>query len=111
MGCGTCNAGVSIVSSPYEQDVEIEETRPFRECLSAAHYGLDAAQRHQQLERRRFGFACDDAIQKPGLFEKIDRLRLVNRRDASDLHTSRWERGDRGANSLAIPHWNQGIDK
>ena len=71
-----------------EKNIEIDDSRAARDKLLAAELAFDRLQCFEQLPRRKRSFRFDNAIQKPGLREKIDRLRFINGRAAQNPHAS-----------------------
>ena len=54
----------------------------------AAELAFNGLQLFEQLPRPKRSFRFDNAIQKPGLREKIDRLRFINGRAAQNSHAN-----------------------
>src|SRR6266849_3181099 len=78
-----------------EQNIHIDQPRPFGHQLLAAHARFDGAQRLQQLQRRKIRVRLHDAIQKPRLLSQIDGLGFVNRGGFSHLYSGIGKRCDR----------------
>jgi hypothetical protein len=85
-----------------EKNIEVDDPGTARDSLAAAKFAFDPLKRLEQLPRRERSFPFDYAIQKPGLREKIDGLRLINRRAAQNGHANSWQ-GFNGAFQIRGP--------
>ncbi len=77
-----------------EENIEIDQSRTARDQLLAAEIAFDALKPFEQLSRRKRSIGGDGAIQKPWLFEKINRLGFIQRRAAQNLQPGLWQCGD-----------------
>ena len=68
----------------------------------AAEFAFNRLQLFEQLARRERSFRFDNAIQKPGLLEKIDGLSLINGRAAQNSHAN-FRQGFDGAFQIRGP--------
>ena len=71
-----------------EKNIEVDDPGAARDKLLAAELAFNRLQPFEQLPRLKRSFRFDNAIQKPGLREKIDRLRLINGRAAQNSHAN-----------------------
>lgn len=71
-----------------EKNIEVDDPGPARDQLLAAEIAFDRLQLFKQLARRERSLRFDNAIQKPGLREKIDRLSLVYGGAAQNSHAN-----------------------
>jgi hypothetical protein len=71
-----------------EKNIEVDDAGAARDQLAAAKFAFDLVKGFEQLPRREGSFPFDNAIQKPGLREKIDRLRLVKGGAAQNAHAN-----------------------
>ncbi len=67
-----------------EKDVDVNESRPFGLKALASQRALDLQQALQECLRREVGFQQHNAVQEPGLIEKIYRLGFIERRNGGD---------------------------
>ena len=70
-----------------EKDIQIDDAWAAREQFSASESALDSLQRMEQLARQEQGLSLHDAVQKPRLRAKIQRLGFIQRRSAKNVHT------------------------
>ena len=62
-----------------EQNINVDQARPFANELLASHMRFDSPERAEQIRRGNFCLGFHDAIQKPRLLAKIDWLGLIDR--------------------------------
>ena len=65
---------------PIQQNVEVDQPRPFGRSFHPPHLALDALEVLEQLPRKQVGLDFDHLVQKPGLVEDIARLGFPDRR-------------------------------
>jgi len=61
-----------------QQNVEINQSRAFRDELLAAHVSFDLPQRLQQCSRRQLRLCFNGAVKEPRLIQIIDGFGLVH---------------------------------
>ena len=77
-----------------EKDIEIDDAGAARDQFSAPEPALDSLQRMEQLARQEQSLSLHDAVQKPRLRAKIQRLGFIQRRSAKNAHTCFGQRRD-----------------
>src|SRR5258708_30171348 len=71
-----------------EKNIEVDDPGAARDKLPAAELAFDRLQLFEQSARHERSFRFDNAIQKPGLREKIDGLSLIDGRPAQNSDTN-----------------------
>jgi hypothetical protein len=93
-----------------EKNIQIDETRAFREEFFATHQRFDTAERGEELRGGKLGVCFEDGIQKPGLVEVIERLCFVKAGDSLHLHAGFFEAANRFT-QIVFPVTNIGTQR
>ena len=85
--CGMGNGQARFVDYlvTEEKDVDVDEPRPFGLKTLASQGALDLQQTLQERLWRKIGFEQHNAVEEPGLIEKIDGLGFIERRNRADF--------------------------
>src|SRR5579885_3449888 len=83
-----------------EQDINVNQPRPFGNTAAAAERSFDALRRLEELQRHQLRPGFDHAVHKPGLRPEINRLSLVKGAYPFGLNTDLAELFERPADVL-----------